>query len=81
MRILILKNNQLYLFSSLSVNLLNAPKEVRAGTLRVVKHLITDEQSLQVLLDLRLDYFIARWVMNALVCTLANKTGRCIVKV
>lgn len=46
---------------SLSVNLLNAAKEVRAGTLRVMKHLIVDEESLQVLLDLHMDYFIARY--------------------
>ncbi|XP_045157719.2 rapamycin-insensitive companion of mTOR-like isoform X2 [Mercenaria mercenaria] len=44
----------------LSVNLLHAPKEVRAGTLRVIKHLMTDDESVQVLLDLHLDYFIAR---------------------
>ncbi|KAL4236760.1 hypothetical protein ACF0H5_005145 [Mactra antiquata] len=44
----------------LSVNLLQAPKEVRAGTLRVIKHLVTDEESLNVLLDLHLDYLIVR---------------------
>ena len=45
---------------SLMVNMLNAPKEVRAATLRVMKHLIVDEESLQIFLDLHLDYIVAR---------------------
>ncbi|XP_052775865.1 rapamycin-insensitive companion of mTOR-like isoform X2 [Mya arenaria] len=48
------------IFICLSVNLIHAPKEVRAGTLRVIKHLITDETSLQVLTDLHLDVYMAR---------------------
>ena len=45
---------------SLMVNMLNAPKEVRAASLRVMKHLIVDEESLELFLDLHLDYIVAR---------------------
>ena len=48
-----------YIFS-LMVNMLNAPKEVRAASLRVMKHLIIDEESLELFLDLHLDYIVAR---------------------
>ena len=51
---------------SLMVNMLNAPKEVRAASLRVMKHLIVDEESLELFLDLHLDYIVARLVFFAL---------------
>ena len=49
---------------SLMVNMLNAPKEVRAASLRVMKHLIVDEESLELFLDLHLDYIVARYVFR-----------------
>ena len=43
------------------VNMIQAPKEVRAATLRVIKHLVDDDESLQTFLDLHMDYIVARY--------------------
>ncbi|KAL3868472.1 hypothetical protein ACJMK2_041273 [Sinanodonta woodiana] len=44
----------------LRVILLERAKEVRAATLRVIKHLLMDEETVAVVLDLHIDFLIAR---------------------
>ncbi|XP_041359986.1 rapamycin-insensitive companion of mTOR-like [Gigantopelta aegis] len=48
------------ILSCLRVGLLDEAKEVRAATLRVLRHLLLFDDTLDTLLFLRLDYFVAR---------------------